>query len=106
MRRHFVVCTADLRLPDTSAVREDRVALLFRCRSHVAVTCCMPGASNHDGPSALGVLGDDMGLQALSFALLVIALAAVAINEVAGGGATQSAPQTSAATDGQYSSSR
>ena len=56
-------------------------------------------------PSALGVLGDDLGLQALSFALLVIALAVVAINEVAGGGATQSAPQTSAATDGQYSSS-
>ena len=57
-------------------------------------------------PSVLGVLGDDMGLQALSFALLVIALAVVAINEVAGGAATHSAPQTSAATDGQYSSLR
>lgn len=37
---------------------------------------------------------------------IAFALAVVAINEVAGGAATHSALQTSAASDGQYSSLR
>jgi fucose permease len=46
-------------------------------------------------PSALGVFGDEAGLQALSTALLVIAVAVIVINEAADGGVALAAPRDS-----------
>jgi fucose permease len=47
-------------------------------------------------PSALGVLGDEAGLQALSTALVVIAVAVIVINEAADGAVAVAAPRDSA----------